>query len=98
MTETYTPPVPQDHQDGRFHWASPTGVQITLPRMGKLPSKLLRETRKLDAEDRMWTLLEAVADQATMDLIDTLPAEDLNVLGEKWGATSTLGESGGSST
>lgn len=68
----------------QFHWTSPQGVEIVLPRMGKLPAKVLRETRKLDGEDRMWTLLESAASKETLEKIDTLSVDDLNAFGEAW--------------
>lgn len=103
MTETAQPtaipataPAPQDHLPaGMFEWTSPGGVTIRLPRMGKLSARLLRETRKLGEEDRMWTLIEAAATPETLALIDSLPTDDLNLFGDEWG--KTVGESGRSS-
>jgi hypothetical protein len=68
----------------KFHWTSPSGVEIILPRMGKLPAKLLRDTRKLEAEDRMWTLLEEAATKEVLAKIDTLAVDDLNAFAEAW--------------
>ncbi len=83
----------------KFHWTSPAGVEITLPHMAKLKAGLLRKVRRMDPVDASFTMLEEVADDATMAKIDDLDVGDLNDLASAWQeASANLGESGGSST
>lgn len=80
----------------QFHWTSPDGVEIVLPRLGKIKAAVLRRHRTKVGDDYVFSLLEDIADEATMAQVDDLDADDLNDLAEKW--TSTLGESSRSST
>lgn len=82
----------------KFHWTSPGGVEITLPYMDKLPGGVIRKNRKLDPMDLMYTLVEAVADEATLEKLDSLPLGDQNKFFEAWQeATASVGESSSSS-
>ena len=82
----------------KFHWQSPAGVEITLPRMDQISSGILRRHRKENEIDFMFSLLEETSDTETLAKLDDLPFADLNALSEKWQATIALGESSGSSS
>lgn len=83
----------------QFHWTTPNGETITLPHMGKIKAGVLRKIRNAEPVDAMFTLLESVADDATLAKVDDLDSADLNALFEAWQeATASTGESGGSSS
>lgn len=83
----------------KFHWATPSGDELVLPHMGKIKAGVLRKIRNADSVDAMFTLLESVADEATLAKVDDLDADDLNRLFEDWQkAGGAAGESGGSSS
>lgn len=81
----------------KFHWQSPSGVEITLPRMDQISAGILRRHRKENEIDFMFSLLEETSDTETLAKLDDLSFSDLNALSEKWQATITVGESSGSS-
>lgn len=81
----------------KFHWTSPGGVEIVLPRLAKVKSSVLRKNRLKEADDYMFSVIEAVADEETLALIDDLDTEDFAEMTSAWAETS-VGESSGSST
>jgi len=82
----------------KFHWTSPSGVEIILPNMDKIPGGLLRKNRKLDPVDMMFSIVEAICDDTMLAKLDELPMSDLNKLFEAWQESSeSVGESSGSS-
>lgn len=83
----------------KFHWTSPSGVEIVLPHMDKLPGGVIRKNRKLDPMDLMFTLLEAVADDNMLAKVDALSLGEQTSLFENWQeGTVSVGESSSSST
>lgn len=82
----------------KFHYKTPDGNEIVLPYMGQVPAGVLRRHRREEPVDFMFSLVEEVADPATLDLLDGLSMDTLNDLTEKWQAASDAGESSGSST
>ena len=82
----------------QFHWTAPSGAEIVLPYMDKIKTGVIRKARKLDDTDAMFTIIESVADEATLAAIDDLDTSELNDLAEAWQKGSPLGESSGSST
>lgn len=80
----------------QFHFKASDGSEIVVPRMSAIKGKRLRETRKMDSEDRSWELLWEIASDEAKDAIDNLPSGDVINLLNKWG--ETLGESTRSST
>ena len=82
----------------KFHWTSPSGTQITLPRMDQVSAGILRRHRKENEIDFMFSLLEETSDTETLAKLDALSFADLNALSEKWQGTISVGESSGSST
>lgn len=82
----------------KFHYKTPAGDEIVLPRMGNVPAGVLRRHRREEPVDFVFSLVEEVCDDATLDLLDALPMAQINDLFEKWQETGELGESSGSST
>lgn len=82
----------------QFHWTTPSGAEITLPRADKIKAGVLRKVRHMDEIDAMFTIFEAIVDDATLALIDDLTVEELNELADAWQQSAALGESSGSST
>lgn len=82
----------------QFHWTSPDGVEIVLPRLNRLKAGLLRKVRNLNDVDAMFTILESVADKKTLEKVDELELVDLDALNKAWQEDVTPGESSGSST
>lgn len=82
----------------KFHWTSPSGVEIVLPHMGKIKAGIIRRHRKEEPVDFIFSVLEETADTETLAKVDDLDQTDLNTLVEKWQAGASVGESAGSST
>lgn len=77
----------------KFHWTSPSGVEIVLPHMGKIKAGIIRRHRKEEPVDFIFSVLEETADTETLAKVDDLDQTDLNTLVEKWQAGASLGES-----
>jgi hypothetical protein len=82
----------------KFHFTSQAGVEIVVTRMDQIPSGLVRKNRKLEPMDLLYTLLEEVADEATLKKVDALPMKEQNDFFIGWQEEIAPGESGGSST
>lgn len=83
----------------KFHWTSPSGIEITLPHMSKMPAGVIRKHRKSDPVDFVFSVLEDVADEAMIAQVDLLSLPEVNDLFEAWQeAAANVGESAGSST
>lgn len=80
----------------QFHWTSPAGVEIVLPRIGKLKASLLRKHRTRQGDDYIFSILEDLGDEDLLAKIDDLDVDEMNDFSEKWSAT--VGESSRSST
>ena len=76
----------------KFHWTSPSGVEIVLPHMGKIKAGIIRRHRKEEPVDFIFSVLEETADEAMLEKVDDLDQTDLNTLVEKWQAGASLGE------
>jgi hypothetical protein len=81
-----------------FNWTAPDGGTITLPKMKHIKAGVLRRYRKLDGIDMVFSILEEVADAATLAKIDDLDTDGLEALAEAWQGDVGVGESSGSST
>ena len=46
----------------KFHWTSPSGVEVTLPHMSKMPAGVIRKHRKAEPVDFVFSVLEDVSD------------------------------------
>lgn len=82
----------------KFHWTSPTGVEIVLPHLSKIKGGLLRKYRKLDEMDMVFSIIEDVVDDETLVKLDDLDQEELQNFMKDWQAGASVGESSGSST
>lgn len=82
-----------------FKWTAPSGVEISLMPMGRVPTGIVRRHRHEDPVDFIFSMLEEIADEETLAKVDELPSEDLNKMVEAWQEeTGSAGESSGSST
>ena len=78
----------------KFHWTSPSGVEIVLPHMNKIKAGIVRRHRKEDGVDFIFSVLEEISDTATLEKVDELDAGDCNKLFEAWQeAGASMGES-----
>lgn len=78
----------------KFHWTSPTGVEIVLPHMNKMPAGVIRRHRKAEPVDFVFSVLEDVSDDATIALVDKLSLPEVNDMFEAWqGDAASVGES-----
>lgn len=87
---------PQDHQSATFTHTFASGESVTLPRFKKaMTFGRARRLRKLSAEEQMFTLIEEIADDDTLAVLDDLDAEESNAFIEAWQDDSdvTSGES-----
>lgn len=83
----------------RFHWTSPSGVEIVLPHMNKIKAGIIRRHRRSESVDFIFSVLEDVADDEMLSRADDLDAGEINDLFEAWQeAAASVGESSGSST
>ena len=82
----------------KFHWTTPSGGEIVLPRFDKIKAGIIRRHRKEESVDFIFSVLEEVGDEATLSKVDDLDSADLNTLVEKWQESASLGESSGSSS
>lgn len=82
----------------QFRWTSPSGTEIVLPHMSKMPAGIIRKHRKAEPVDFVFSVLEDVSDDAMLAKVDTLSLPEVNDLFEAWqGASASVGESSGSS-
>lgn len=68
----------------QFHWTSPAGVEIVLPRMDKIKAGTIRRHRKEEGVDFIFSVLEETSDESTLAKVDELETTDLNALVEAW--------------
>lgn len=87
------PKQPEDHKPkvSNFTWESPNGGTITLVPMKRVPVGVQRKSRGKSDEERMWLMIEAcIVDDADLDVLDELAAEDLETLMQEWAAHSEV--------
>ena len=83
----------------KFHWTSPSGVEIVLPHMNKIKASVIRRHRKSDPVDFIFSVLEEVADEDMLSRADELGMDEINDLFVAWQeAGASVGESVSSST
>lgn len=80
----------------KFHYATASGAEITLPRMNQIKAGLIRRHRAKEPMDFIFSLLEELDDQENLAKIDDLSTDEFNDLVGKWQSEVTLGESSGS--
>jgi len=78
-----------------FTYTMPDGKTVTVPSLAKMNAGIMRRTRRLDEEDRVWTILEFVCDADTIAAIDDLDAEQFEAFMAAWQKHSgvSVGES-----
>lgn len=83
----------------RFHYKH-DGHEIALPYMKNLKAGMLRKIRKLPLDDQVFTILEQVASEDDLAILDDMDGDELNAFIAAWQEASgvTLGESQASST
>lgn len=83
----------------QFHYRTSGGDDVVLPKYKHLKAGLVRQIRKLAPVDQIFTALEAVADEATLAIVDDLTQDEMNALISAWQKDSgvTQGESPASS-
>lgn len=89
------PRTPQDHKkkyreltntDADFHWTTKAGAPIVLPPAGRLPIGFARSIRKLPEADQIFTILEELADEATLAIIDGMDGNEFGQFYKDWDA------------
>lgn len=58
--------------------------KLTLPRFGELPFGVARKIRKVSEEEQLFILLEEAADEASLEIIDTIPMSEIEKLMQAW--------------
>lgn len=74
----------------KFHYKTSHG-DIVIPRFKNLPGKLMRTTRKLDTEDRAYTLFEAIMSEEQLAILDEMTQEEQGELSVAWQKDSEVG-------
>lgn len=82
----------------QFHYTLPDGHEIKLPKFENVKAGLIRKTRRLDAADQMFTILEDLMTDEDLEHLDDLTREELNSFSKAWQEASSIkpGESSGS--
>lgn len=71
------------------------GKKITLPLMNKIKFGIIRKLRKLDDTEQMFSMIELVADEKTLAVIDDMDQDEIKKFMSEWNEASgvDLGES-----
>lgn len=59
----------------KFHYTTPSGVKIVMPKFGQIPMGIMRKLRREDEANQMFGLLETLSETGRM-AEDVLPALD----------------------
>lgn len=83
----------------QFHYRHQDST-VTLPYLRNIKVGVIRKLRNLTPENQFFGILEAVADKATLEVIDDMTADEFGHLMEAWQKESgiTVGESVASPT
>ena len=76
-----------------FHYTH-DGKKFTLPKMKNLKFGVTRKMRKADDDEKVFMLIESVADDKALEIIDDMTVEQLGELMEAWQADSNDGNDG----
>lgn len=84
----------------KFHYTTSFGDEVVLPRFENVPVGVIRKLRKADTLDQTFGIIEAIADEASLEAIDKIGAVEFEKLGAAWRDDSGVkpGESSASST
>lgn len=79
----------------QFHYTTPDGRHVTLPYLKNLKVGVIRKLRGQPADEQFFGILEAIADDDTLAVIDDMDAQQFATLMEQWQQQSgvTVGES-----
>ena len=71
------------------------GKEFTVPRVDQLKVKVVRKIQDLDGGDELFGILDLIADDKAMAVIDEMTMKDLEKFFESWQASAevTVGES-----
>jgi|TARA_R110000796_G_scaffold75505_3_gene169368 hypothetical protein len=69
------------------------GKSITLPVFTDLPVGVIRKARKLDPDEQMWFILEAVLDAKGLAVIDSMSLTEFTASMSGWTQGAPMGES-----
>lgn len=70
------------------------GNKVVLPGFGNLPAGILRKTRNAkDPMDQAFLMIEELADEKTLKIIDAMPLEDFGKMISDWAQGANPGES-----
>lgn len=58
--------------------------KITLPKFDQLPFGIARKLRKADENEAMFLLIESVADDKDLEVIDTMPMSEIEKFIQAW--------------
>lgn len=84
----------------KFHYTTAAGEKVTLPKFKSVSAGVIRRVRKESQAEQIFTVLEDLADEATLRLVDDLDAQEFNEFVQAWQEDSkvTLGESSASTS
>lgn len=92
---------PEDHKSSTFRYTFPSGETLVLPAFDSVVTfGIARKLRKLSPDEQIFMLVEEICDEAALEVVDKLTAEQAGVFFEAWqrGSGVGVGESAGSST
>lgn len=75
----------------KFHYKTPAGDEIIIPKFKHLSAGLIRSVRRSSAEDQIFTALEDVADEDTLAFVDAMTQEQMNDFVLAWREDSGVG-------
>lgn len=75
-------------------------AEIVLPKFKHIPVGVVRKVRRQGEAEQIFTVLEAVADDATLEVIDSMNTEEMQEMVAAWQRDSgvTVGESSASAS
>lgn len=76
-----------------FHYTH-NGKKFALPKMKNLKFGVTRKMRKADDDEKVFMLIESVADDKALEIIDDMTVGELGELMEAWQADSNDGNDG----
>lgn len=82
----------------KFRYKLPDGHTITLPKLENVPLGIVRKTRKLEQGDMVFTMLEMLIPEESLEHLDSFDRSVLDGLMTAWKESSeaSLGESSAS--
>ncbi|MDO8308562.1 MAG: hypothetical protein Q7V58_09455 [Actinomycetota bacterium] len=79
----------------KFHYTTPAGVKVILPKFASLPFGVMRKVRKEGEAESMFAIIEELADPKALEQLDKMNMIEIRDLFAAWMEDSkvTLGES-----